>query len=146
MSFFLGAVDAAIFAKLNTDATLLSLSPGGIHRTAAPKETAFPLTHVQYYASKPADYSLGALIRAQLIYTVKGISSEAGGQTDMDAYAIADRVFALLLDPVLVFAGTGWAQLKCRPQATGISIDEGVAGQNFYHRGDYISINVTPAP
>ena len=143
--FFLQAIDAALFAKVNGDSGFISVSPGGIWRTTAPDGTPFPLTHFTRYGAGKADYSLSKLIRAQMIYEVKSISSEAGGQTDADAYAAIGYAFNLLQDAQLNFGSSGWLQLRCRWEAKGISYEEGVAGQLFYHRGDYLDINVTPA-
>ena len=53
------AIDAAVIAKLATDATLAGLAPGGVFRDMAPQSVTTPFVIVSQMAHED-DYSIGS--------------------------------------------------------------------------------------
>jgi hypothetical protein len=142
--FVLKAIEKSLFAFLTSNAEFLSLAAGGVHRGISPVSAQYPLCQFHFYSSKVADWSFAELIRHPVVYVVKAISSEIAEQTDDEANEIAAMLGEMMKDSPLTFPDSpSWGLLKCRLQQP-ITYDEGLAGQQFFHRGFQVAIDVTP--
>jgi hypothetical protein len=130
------AVKAAIFARLDGDATMDSLATGGVHERTAPQGTACPYVIFHKQTGTPR-YALGNNYAfTEDLYLIKGVTDEPSSKV---AGQIAERVDALFDRYAL--SVTGSTVLVCRRELD-VDYDEHTDGRVYKHVGAIYRIGV----
>lgn len=133
------AVDAALFNRLNGDATLLAAMTGGVHFDVGPKSgTAFVL--VSQLAHEEAEMA-GGTSWERFIYLVKAVTQAATGTT---ASTAAQRIQTLLHGQT--FSATGYTTMKVDrlERVRYTEVDETNQDIKWHHRGGQYEVLVSP--
>jgi hypothetical protein len=139
-----GAVAVGIGTLLATDTALAALvgtdTDGNVKvwGDVAPVENDLPYCFFQLQAGNGPEFSLSQEIMDDLLFLVKGVSTDA-----VVADQIAARARVLMKDPTMTL-GDGWTLKYCRPER-GINMQEPNGGTVFYHVGTMFRIKVFPA-
>lgn len=133
------AVDAAVIAKLATDATLTGLAPGGVFRDMSPQGVATPFVIVSQMAHED-DYAVGSQALEQVRYMVKGVHQSTSGTT---AQSVADRIQTLLQGAVLTATGYRCLLVQREERIAYTEVDDG-SDRRYQHRGGVYLVVVEP--
>lgn len=132
----MNAVDAALWAKLTGDATLMGLATGGVYHRVAPAGTSTPFV-VFNLQDGESSYTQGRLATRDLVYLVKGIDEGLSGKV---AGQIDERVNVLLTDVMLTVAG--WTNIYLR-RSSDVEYIEVADGVVYQHVGGLYDVMVT---
>lgn len=121
-------MEQMIFTRLNADAQLSTLAPGGVWRGVAP-ESASGTVVVFSQVSSQDTYALAERAYSDFTYQIKAITP---GTSAVPAWDASERVEALLTDAPLTLPEG--ALMACRRQ-TVISATETDGGEQYQHAG-----------
>jgi hypothetical protein len=133
------AIDAAILARLNGDATLMALIPNGVYFDRAPAgSTKFGIVSV-VLARDVAEFHQRAL--EDVIYLVKAVLRATSAK---DAAARID----VLLDDAAPLSVEGYGFLSCHraERVRFTEPDPADKAVDWFHRGGRYRVLVTPGP
>lgn len=134
------AVDAALIARLASDATLTTLAPGGVYRDVAPQNTRTPFVIVSQVAHED-DYSIGSQAFEQVRYLVKAVDLQTSGTA---AQAVADRVQTLLQVTTLTMTGYRSVLIQREERVAYVEVDDS-SDRRYQHRGGVYLVMVEPS-
>lgn len=132
----INAVKAAIFTRLDSDATMDSLAPGGIHERTAPQGTHCPYVIFHKQTGTPRHALGNQLAYTEDLYLIKGVTDELSSKV---AGQIAERIDALFAYYALSVGGA--TVLVCR-RDMDVDYDERPDGRVFKHVGALYRIGV----
>jgi len=124
------AIDAAVIAKLATDATLTGLAPGGVFRDMAPQSVTTPFVIVSQMAHED-DYAIGSQAFEQVRYMVKGVHLSTSGLT---AQGVADRIQTILQGATLTITGYRSMLVQREERLAYTEVDD-ASDRRWQHRG-----------
>lgn len=133
------AVDAALIAKLASDATLTTLAPGGIYRDTAPQGVSTPYVIVSQ-VSHEDDYSIGSQAFESIRYLVKAVDLHTSG---VSAQAVADRVQTLVQAATLTITGYRSVLVQREERVAYVEVDD-ASDRRYQHRGGIYLVMVEP--
>ena|GEM_PF-3504161 len=137
-------VDAAIYTKLKSDATLTGLLAAGtasVYNGMAPQGAEFPYV-VFSRASDRDGYTLSSEAHIDLIYTVKAVTkTPAGSPTKAAAGTIAARIKTVLNDSALTISGRIWLSTR---RESAIDYTEPANSHIYVHHGGNYRIWIAP--
>lgn len=133
------AIDAAVIAKLASDATLTTLAPGGVFRDTAPQGVSTPFVIVTQMAHED-DYSIGSQAFEQVTYLVKavGLGTSASG-----TQAAADRIQTLLQGATLTITGYRSMLVQREERVAYVEVDD-ASDRRWQHRGGLYLVFAEP--
>jgi hypothetical protein len=122
-------VQAALYARLNGQATTLGLT-GGVHYRLAPMDATTPFVVFSKQSGVPLQRGLGGDVAADnLVYLVKVIDE---GESNLRAAAIMADVNAILDNRPLAVTGHNNVLLQ---RISDVELDETDSGQTWQHVG-----------
>lgn len=127
------AVEQMLYARLNGDATLRGLAPGGMWRAVAPESVTGTVVVFQQLAGTDT-YTLADRAFTRSIYQVKAITP---GESSAPAWSAAERIDVLLNDANLSL--TGGSVMACRRESV-VSTAETDGGEMYQHAGGIYQI------
>lgn len=133
------AVDAALIAKLTSDATLTALMPDGVFYDYSP-QGATRLVIVSQLAHEDA-YQFQGHAWERFVYLVKAVDLDTSGSS---AKSAADRIHTLLQDGTLTITGYELMNMHRLERVRYTEVDEDT-DQRWQHRGGQYELLVTPA-
>lgn len=133
------AIDAAVIAKLATDATLTTLAPGGVFRDVSPQGVSTPFVIVSQSAHMD-DYVMRAAALEEVRYLVKAVHLSTSGST---AQSVADRIQTLLQDAVLTITGYRSLLVQREERVAYVEVDD-ASDRRYQHRGGIYVVIAEP--
>lgn len=133
------AVDAAIVAKLASDAALMALTPDGVYFDLAPEgsKTFVLVAHLAHVDEPLLD---GATAWEQFTYLVKAVTPGPSAET---AKAAAARIHELLEDAQLM--PEGYVDMRCaRVERVREQERDDINEVRWNHRGGHYEVWVSP--
>lgn len=126
------ALERAIYAKLDGDATLTALlaAQHNVFPEVIPADKSLPAVVFAQIGQGEDAYTYGTHAFETLDYLVKAVTV---GYDPESAQAIADRIFALLNNVVLSISGS--TQMMCHRLGRVSYPERGDAGDHYNHRG-----------
>jgi hypothetical protein len=98
------ALDNALYTKITTDATLITLQSTRLYKGIADNGTSYPYTVMQVVSVVPS-YTLGGPETNRCLYQFKAYDDGESGADWRDTNAIIDRLDAILTDGALTISG-----------------------------------------
>ncbi|MGE0460900.1 MAG: DUF3168 domain-containing protein [Vicinamibacterales bacterium] len=132
------AIDEAVMATLQGDATLASLAPGGVYRDVAPENVPDPFVILQLQAHQDIYALAGVTAFEAPLYLVKAVGKNSDGA---GAAAAAARIHALLQGQPLAVAGFSVMDVRRTERVTYTERDGPVFWQ---HHGGLYQVEAHP--
>jgi Protein of unknown function (DUF3168) len=133
------AIDAAVMSKLQGDATLTGLAPGGVYPDVAPEDTPDPFVIVTLQAHE----DVHELTRLSAFEVPRYLVKAVGLGTDAaDAVAAYARIHALLQGQTLTISGFTWMDTARESRVKYVERDGPVYWQ---HVGGIYRVEACPA-
>jgi hypothetical protein len=105
------ALDNALYTKITTDATLITLQSTRLYKGMADAGATYPFTLTKVVSEVPR-YTLGGVETYRILYEFKAYDDGESGADWRDTQAITDRLDAILTDGTLTI--TGFTLRYCR--------------------------------
>jgi hypothetical protein len=132
------AIDEAVMAKLQGDATLASLAPGGVYRDVAPENVPDPFVIVGLQAHRDVYEQASAPAYEEPIYLVKAVAKDTDGA---GAKSAAARIHALLHGATLTISG--FTPMDCK-RIERIAFTERDGPVYWQHNGGLYQVEADP--
>lgn len=136
------AIDAAIVAALQADATLASLMPDGVYMDIAPPGLQRYVIVSLVIAEDRATFEGRAI--EDCLYLVKAVMLTTTSTTGIREAAA--RIDALLDDQPLAADGYGWMGGWREERVRYVEVDETDSTIRWQHRGGRYRVQMTPTP
>lgn len=133
-------IDTAIVTKLQNDATLAALMPGGAHIDEAPAGTK-PQFVIVSLVDEHDEPMFGARAFEDAVYLVKAV--ELSTVAVKNIKAAAARIDALLENGTLTIAGYGLMTLRRESRVRMTEVDDVDASIRWQHRGGRYQVVVS---
>ena len=124
------AVDAALIARLASDATLTASAPGGVFRDTAPQGVSTPFVIVTQLTHEDV-YAIGSQAYESLVYLVKAVDLSTSG---LAAQSAADRIQVLLQGATPTVTGYRVMLIQRDERVAYTEVDD-AGDRRWQHRG-----------
>lgn len=140
------SVDAALFAKLGGDSTLLAYVPDGVYRDVAKHgATRFVIVTQMAHRDEYVQADAGRSALEMFVYLVKAVmKGTSGTAATTNLSAAAARIHTLLQDGTL--SPTGYRLLRMqRAERIAYTEDDQASDDRWMHRGGLYEVVVEPS-